>query len=264
MAILEENQNNVGTHGFPTYIDNTIDVLYVAWDVASYLKSKQKSVVEAFKSPLKARFGETLVSTNIHYNSFVPPEIEAYQKIKKAISTLSYVGGVSLNIGFLAEESHPVEARNSSDGMWVIDPIHNLSSYLKGEDDWSLSIGFAVAGQPTGGVIYYPNKRELLYTGDDGKSYGQDKLGKRIEIQKVCFDQKPKNAGTECLTPVFAKQSKLPAPSTNPDVISNVALQAIVSRVKSQEGHRVNPDMPFYVYPSKPSMTFAEYAATLR
>ncbi|MTD27144.1 inositol monophosphatase family protein [Erwinia sorbitola] len=45
---------------------------------------------------------------------------------------------------------------------WVVDPIDGTSCFLNGLHNWCVSIGILVAGEPTIGVVYDPNHRELF------------------------------------------------------------------------------------------------------
>jgi 3'(2'), 5'-bisphosphate nucleotidase len=53
------------------------------------------------------------------------------------------------------------------------DPLDNTTGYAKGKDGFSVNIGLIEQGVPIAGVIYFPAKKELYFTGDDGKAYLQ-------------------------------------------------------------------------------------------
>lgn len=64
---------------------------------------------------------------------------------------------------FLGEEGGLVTgATNSSSAIWIVDPIDGTDCFLRGVPIWCVSIGFAIDGQPTIGVIYDPVADELF------------------------------------------------------------------------------------------------------
>lgn len=67
------------------------------------------------------------------------------------------------------------------------DPLDNTSGYMKNKDGYSVNIGRIVDGVPTEGVIYFPAKKELYFTGADGKAYLQqgEAPPKEIKVRGV-------------------------------------------------------------------------------
>lgn len=44
-----------------------------------------------------------------------------------------------------------------------IDPIDETGSFVRGEPDYAVLIGFVVKNEPVSGAVYYPKRNELLY-----------------------------------------------------------------------------------------------------
>jgi myo-inositol-1(or 4)-monophosphatase len=68
---------------------------------------------------------------------------------------------------FLGEESH---AHGDIDdaALWVIDPIDGTANFVRGLEEWVVSIGLLVAGVPTIGVIYHAAS-DALYAARRGE-----------------------------------------------------------------------------------------------
>ena len=69
--------------------------------------------------------------------------------------------------GFLGEEGkYPaVNAKR----IWVIDPIDGTFNYVRGRDQWAISVGLYQENAPTFGVIYAPLRGQLLKTTGNGQ-----------------------------------------------------------------------------------------------
>lgn len=48
---------------------------------------------------------------------------------------------------------------------WVIDPIDGTFNFVRGRDDWAISVGLHEAGQPVLGAVLQPARRRLLTGG---------------------------------------------------------------------------------------------------
>lgn len=53
------------------------------------------------------------------------------------------------------------------------DPLDNTTAYTHGHDGYSVNIGRIKNGVPVEGAIYFPARKELYFTADDGKAYLQ-------------------------------------------------------------------------------------------
>jgi myo-inositol-1(or 4)-monophosphatase len=52
--------------------------------------------------------------------------------------------------------------RLSSLRVWIVDPLDSTTNYMQGGDEFSVSIGLAVDGRATLGVVYNPARDELI------------------------------------------------------------------------------------------------------
>jgi myo-inositol-1(or 4)-monophosphatase len=55
--------------------------------------------------------------------------------------------------------------QGSSGRLWVIDPIDGTFNFVRGSDQWAVSIGLYERGQPVFGVIHAPVRRQILVGG---------------------------------------------------------------------------------------------------
>ncbi len=94
---------------------------------------------------------------------------------------------------FLAEESGQIEAvppagesviDPSAQRVWIIDPLDGTVNYANGIPVFCVSIGLAIGGQPTVGVIYDPVRDELFSA--------QAGLGARLDGEPIRHPAKEK------------------------------------------------------------------------
>ena len=61
-----------------------------------------------------------------------------------------------------SEENRFVVMESGNQRVWIVDPLDSTSNYVQQGDEYSLSIGFAIKGQATLGVVYNPSRDELF------------------------------------------------------------------------------------------------------
>ncbi|MFK7738953.1 MAG: inositol monophosphatase family protein [Planctomycetota bacterium] len=97
-------------------------------------------------------------------------------------------GSKATAYGWLSEESADSDERLSRERVWVVDPIDGTRAFLAGRDDYSVSIGLLVAGQPVLGAIGCPARnvtvvggvgRGVELTGDPALRWPERVLGGR-------------------------------------------------------------------------------------
>ncbi len=60
---------------------------------------------------------------------------------------------------------------------WVIDPIDGTRNFACGLPYFAVSIGLLVDGMPAGGVIYYPDRKEMYWASDvNGNAFCNDEV----------------------------------------------------------------------------------------
>jgi myo-inositol-1(or 4)-monophosphatase len=59
-------------------------------------------------------------------------------------------------------EETPGRPATARGRMWVVDPLDGTGDFVAGGDAFSVSIGLAVDGVPTAGVVYNPSRRHLV------------------------------------------------------------------------------------------------------
>lgn len=65
--------------------------------------------------------------------------------------------------GIFGEEGAACDG--TSDRTWVVDPIDGTFNFVRGGDQWTISIGLYEAGRPTFGVIFAPLRLQMLVGG---------------------------------------------------------------------------------------------------
>lgn len=62
----------------------------------------------------------------------------------------------------ICSEEAPAFAQGATNRTWIVDPLDSTSNYVQGGNEYSLSIGLAIAGQAVLGVVYNPVRDELF------------------------------------------------------------------------------------------------------
>jgi fructose-1,6-bisphosphatase/inositol monophosphatase family enzyme len=66
-----------------------------------------------------------------------------------------------------SEETADSPARLANPRVWIVDPLDGTSNFIARGDEFSVSIGLALAGKPALGVVYNPMRGELYAGGVD-------------------------------------------------------------------------------------------------
>lgn len=75
--------------------------------------------------------------------------------------------GARPHYGWLSEESADDRARLGSERVFIVDPIDGTRAFLRGDDQWSLSLAVVSRGEAVAGVVYVP-ARDALYSAVKG------------------------------------------------------------------------------------------------
>lgn len=229
----------LGYHGFPESIKNIETLLEIIKAGGDDIRALQAQVVLGYKQPLQAQTGKT-VALNSRNILTIQLEKKFYASIKSSLMKLSSL----TDIGFLAEEENNTISQKS---YWVVDPICNIRDYIHGGQDWSISLGFAKDGMPTGGIIYYPAKGEILFTHEDEQSHRrliEDSFKRETALTEYSSQHKV-SASTLC--DAFAETTKSLIKISNSDIFSNVALLAIANRIAIKP--HLSPELPLALRP---------------
>jgi myo-inositol-1(or 4)-monophosphatase len=71
--------------------------------------------------------------------------------------------------GVFGEEGASIPDRTGR--IWVVDPIDGTFNFVRGGDQWAVSIGLYAHGRPALGVIHAPARRETVVGGDGLGAY---------------------------------------------------------------------------------------------
>jgi len=66
------------------------------------------------------------------------------------------------DFGWLSEETVDTPERLDKELVWVVDPIDGTKEFIKGVDQFSISVGLAHNGHPVLGVVYNPARDETF------------------------------------------------------------------------------------------------------
>jgi myo-inositol-1(or 4)-monophosphatase len=64
--------------------------------------------------------------------------------------------------GLLSEETVDDPSRLGCERVWIVDPLDGTSNFVRGGDQFAVSIGLAIRGEPVLGVVYNPARGELF------------------------------------------------------------------------------------------------------
>ncbi len=80
--------------------------------------------------------------------------------------------------GILSEELADTAERLNQKRVWIIDPIDGTQEYTRGLNDYSVSIGLVVAGEPVVGVVFAPSlgtdSLGVMYSGVVGQGLSKN------------------------------------------------------------------------------------------
>ena len=65
--------------------------------------------------------------------------------------------------GWLSEETEDDTARMSKQRVWVVDPIDGTRAFLRGREDWTISVALVEDGRSIAASVYHPTS-ETLFT----------------------------------------------------------------------------------------------------
>jgi myo-inositol-1(or 4)-monophosphatase len=75
--------------------------------------------------------------------------------------------------GIISEELHN-GYEDSTDRVWIIDPLDGTTNFSLGLPIWGVSIAHVISGVPSLGVIYFPMLNELYHTQRGSGAYFND------------------------------------------------------------------------------------------
>jgi myo-inositol-1(or 4)-monophosphatase len=81
-----------------------------------------------------------------------------------------------------SEESPDSGERYAHDRVWIVDPLDSTSSFVRGGDEYAVSIGLSVDGEAFLGAIYVP-AREQLFAGS--RARGVTLNGEPVHVSDV-------------------------------------------------------------------------------
>lgn len=80
--------------------------------------------------------------------------------------------------GFVGEETGRSDGEG---GHWVVDPIDGTSNYLRGLDQWGVSIAYVAGGRRQVGVVYDPTRDQLF---EAARGEGAFMNGRRLDLTR--------------------------------------------------------------------------------
>lgn len=130
---------------------------------------------------------QTEVVANRHGEQEIKPDGSIVTTADKAANKIVCEGLAKHYPGVaIVSEENPDEmnaAALQADDRFDTDPLDNTGGYVMGYDGYSVNIGRIKNGVPVEGVIYFPARQELYFTGANGKAYLQQGEGAPREIR---------------------------------------------------------------------------------
>ena len=99
-----------------------------------------------------------------------------------------------------SEESTDSRPRLHNRRVWIVDPLDSTSNFVAAGDEFAVSIGLAVEGEPVMGAVYLPAKNELFLGGQglgvlhNGKSAGTN-AADNLDGARICVSRKEWQSG---------------------------------------------------------------------
>lgn len=97
------------------------------------------------------------------------PVTEADLAVDEHLAQL--LNGARLHYGWLSEETKDDLVRLNKNHTFIVDPIDGTRAFMRGEDNWTISIGLVHQGRPVVGVLYAPVRDELYHAIDGDGAY---------------------------------------------------------------------------------------------
>jgi 3'(2'), 5'-bisphosphate nucleotidase len=94
---------------------------------------------------------------------------------------------ITPEIPVVAEESdNTIHTQDMPTLFWLVDPLDGTKSFIKRTGEFTVNIGLVENRRPVMGVVYIPVKKEIYYTGADGRAYFAPDGGapKKIEARR--------------------------------------------------------------------------------
>ncbi|MDQ0316725.1 3'(2'),5'-bisphosphate nucleotidase CysQ [Amorphus orientalis] len=72
------------------------------------------------------------------------------------------LSGERPDYGWLSEESADTSERLARASVFVVDPIDGTRAFLRGADEWTISLAVVTEGRPTAAAVYCPRRDEMF------------------------------------------------------------------------------------------------------
>jgi myo-inositol-1(or 4)-monophosphatase len=105
---------------------------------------------------------ETLATVSVESKGHLDLVTAADQEVEKFVT--ERLARNFPDDGIFGEEG--AAHQGSSGRIWVIDPIDGTFNFVRGGDQWAVSIGLYQGGRPVFGVIHAPVRKQTLIGGD--------------------------------------------------------------------------------------------------
>jgi len=77
--------------------------------------------------------------------------------------------------GWLSEESEDDARRLNTRRVWVVDPIDGTRAFLRGCEDWTISVAIVEGGKPVTAAVFHPTSAMLFTAVADSGAYVNEK-----------------------------------------------------------------------------------------
>ena len=154
------------------------------------------------------------------------------------------------NYGWLSEETADDENRLEKNRVFVVDPIDGTRGFIKGVEEWCVSVAVVENGRPVVGMLYAPalnqsftaveNRGAKFYVGEMGKECGIQEFGKILNVSspKSYFDILQQQSSRE-----MKKVDSLPSLAWRLALIAKGENDLVVVKENSHEWDMVAADI---------------------
>jgi myo-inositol-1(or 4)-monophosphatase len=122
---------------------------------------------------LRARFGTRTKIWDKGGSPVTEADLEANEALKARLTAARPA------YAWMSEESHDGEERLAAGAVFVVDPLDGTVAFIKGREDFSVSLAVVRDGRPVAGVVYAPVPDRLYAAALGG---GATRDGKAVQV----------------------------------------------------------------------------------
>jgi fructose-1,6-bisphosphatase/inositol monophosphatase family enzyme len=125
-------------------------------DLEGELEVASRLAGEAGAALRRYQASDLAVRTKAHGEIVTPADLEADAIIRNGLAAAFPDDAI------FSEETADSPARLARDRVWIVDPLDSTSNFIEHGTEYSVSLGLAIRGRASLGVVYNPGRDELF------------------------------------------------------------------------------------------------------